>query len=166
MPVGSCLTGCCGLCGNHIQAWQACAKGAMGEVHAFEPHDEGSPVVQPNGSGNGPSSVGSHQFVALAGHHIAPAVLSSGSNVYEAFGPGFTLIALGAGAGEVQAFRDAAAALKLPLGVVEDARAGEAARYEARLVLVRPDCFVAWTSDTPGVDEAKARAVLTMANGG
>ena len=147
-------------------AWQARAQGAVGEVHAFEPNYENSPVVQPNGSGTGPSSVGSHRFVARAGHHIAPAVLSSGRNVYEAFGPGFTLIALGADAAEVQAFRDAAAALQLPLNVVEDTRAGEAARYEARLVLVRPDSFVAWTSDTPGVDAAQARAVLAMARGG
>jgi len=148
-------------------AWQARAKGAVGEVHAFEPNYEGSPVVQPNGSGQGPSSVGSHQFVARAGHHIAPAVLSSGRNVYEAFGPGYTLIALGASAVEAQAFRDAAAALTLPLNVVEDTRTGEAARYEARLVLVRPDSFVAWTSDTPGVvDAAQARTVLAMARGG
>lgn len=148
------------------EAWQARAKGAVGEVHSFEPNYEGSPVVQPGSSGKGPSSVGSHQFIARAGHHIAPAVLSSGSNVYEAFGPGFTLIALGASADEVRAFRDAAAALKLPLDVVEEARAGEAARYEARLVLVRPDSFVAWTSDSAGVSEAQARTVLAMANGG
>ena len=147
------------------EAWQARAQGAVGEVHAFEPNYEGSPVVQRDGSGKSPSSVGSHQFAARSGHHIAPAVLSSGRNVYEAFGPGFTLIALGASADEVQAFQEAAAAMALPLNVVEDARTGEAARYEARLVLVRPDSFVAWTSDTPGTDAAQAREVLAMARG-
>lgn len=148
------------------EAWQARAKGAVGEVHAFEPHYEGSPVVwQGDAQGKVCSAVGSHQFVARAGHHMAPATLSSGSNVYEAFGPGFTLLALGASAGEVQVFRDAASALNLPLGVIQEDAAPEAARYEARLVLVRPDNFVAWASDSP-VNEEQARAVLKKASGG
>jgi hypothetical protein len=47
--------------------------------------------------------------------------------------------------------------LNLPLTVLEDPGRGEMARYRARLVLVRPDQFVAWTSASPtlGVDEAR-----------
>jgi 4-hydroxyisophthalate hydroxylase len=41
--------------------------------------------------------------------------------------------------------------------VIEEPRQGEIARYDARLVLVRPDQFVAWASAAPtvGVDEAR-----------
>lgn len=85
--------------------------------------------------------------------------------MYETFGPGFTLLALGADAGAVQSFRDAAATLKLPLGVVEEAMTGEVARYEASLVLVRPDHFVAWNTDAQVVSKEEALKILERAIG-
>ena len=152
------------------EAVRARAQGAVGEVHAFEPHYEGSPVVWHRGGERGVSSAkGSHRFEARAGHHLAPAVLGSGTNVFEALGPGFTLLALGAHPDSVRAFRDAAAELNMPLTVVEDSAEGEAARYEARLVLVRPDQFVAWSARGPdpegrvAMDEASQ--VLKLAKG-
>lgn len=149
------------------EAWQARAKGAISEVHSFEPHYEGSPVLEHNGATEKVcSALGSHQFAARAGHHLAPAVLSSGRNVYETLGQGFTLLALGAAPASVQAFRDSACALEVPLNVVEDSLEGEGRRYEASLVLVRPDNFVAWTADAPIISEAQAREVLKTAKGG
>jgi 2-polyprenyl-6-methoxyphenol hydroxylase-like FAD-dependent oxidoreductase len=147
-------------------AWQARAQGAVGEVHAFEPNYEGSPAVWPGeGSGRACSAKGSHRFEARAGHHLAPAALASGANVYETLGPGFTLLALGEDAAGVQAFRDAAARLELPLTVVQAPAQGEAQRYAARWVLVRPDQFVAWASDDAGVSAETARRVLSLAQG-
>jgi 2-polyprenyl-6-methoxyphenol hydroxylase-like FAD-dependent oxidoreductase len=150
------------------RAWQARADGAAGEVNAFEPHYEGSPVVarDDDGARGGAvcSAVGSHEFAARAGHHLAPAVLASGRNVYEALGPGFTLLALGAGA--VPAFEAVAADLRLPFAVVQDPGDGETARYAARLVLVRPDHFVAWASAAPSaLGEDDARRVLHRVTG-
>jgi 4-hydroxyisophthalate hydroxylase len=83
--------------------------------------------------------------------------MASGRNVYEALGPGFTLLALDGDTNAVQTFERVAADLHLPLSVLEDPGQGETARYGARLVLVRPDQFVAWTSASPtlGVDEAR-----------
>jgi 2-polyprenyl-6-methoxyphenol hydroxylase-like FAD-dependent oxidoreductase len=148
------------------QALQARAKGAVGEVHAFEPNYEGSPVVWRRDGQPGVSSAkGSHRFEARAGHHIAPAVLGSGANVFELLGTGFTLLAFGADADSVQAFRTAAAELKLPLVVVEDAAQGEAARYEASLVLVRPDQFVTWSAHGTQVAADEARSILELARG-
>ena len=148
------------------EAWSARARGAVGEVHAFEPNYEGSPVVaSAQGSGASPSSVGSHRFVANPGHHLAPAVLSDGRNVYERFGAGFSLLAFGANAASVQALREAAQRIGLPLTVVEDAAQGEAARYEAALVLVRPDNFVAWTAGDETLETAAAERVLQRARG-
>lgn len=148
------------------RAWQARASGAVGEVHAFEPNYEGSPIVlgpaRPDGRGG--SAVGSHRFEARAGHHLAPAALSDGRNVYEALGPGFTLLGFGVEPQVLQAFERAAQELSLPLTVVQDTREGERGRYEAALVLVRPDQFVAWTSDGPaaGTDPLE---VLRRASG-
>ena len=148
------------------QAWQARTQGAVGEVHAFEPNYEGSPVVwQPPGEARVSSAKGSHRFDARAGHHLAPVVLGSGANVFEVLGPGFTLLALGAEPESVQAFRDAATRLNLPLVIVEDPGAGDTARFEAKLVLVRPDQFVAWSGHDARVSLHQARQVLDLAKG-
>ena len=147
-------------------AWQARTQGAVGEVHAFEPNYEGSPAVWQAGDAHRVSSAkGSHRFDARAGHHLAPATLESGTNVFEALGPGFTLLALGADADAVQVFRDAATDLAMPLSIVESASVGEAARYQARLVLVRPDQFVAWSTGEERVGVGEARRVLGVALG-
>lgn len=146
------------------QAWQARAQGAVGEVHAFEPHYEGSAVVW-GSQGRAPSAKGSHRFDARAGHHLAPAMLDAHRNVFDELGQGFTLLDLGASREAVEAFRAAAAALSLPLAVVACPRGSQADRYDATLVLVRPDQFVAWTSHGPGVDLKEARDILKLAGG-
>jgi 2-polyprenyl-6-methoxyphenol hydroxylase-like FAD-dependent oxidoreductase len=149
------------------RAWAARAEGAVGEVNAFEPHYEGSPVVSPGDGTHGAVSgaVGSHRFDARAGHHLAPAMMASGRNVYEALGLGLTLLALDADAETVQAFDRIAADLHLPLTVLEDPGRGEMARYRARLVLVRPDHFVAWTSASPALGADDARRLLHTVTG-
>ncbi len=145
-------------------AWHARAKGAVGEVHAFEPNYEGSPVMWPGGRG-ACSAKGSHRFEARAGHHLAPAALSDGRRVEEQLGSGWTLLALGAHPESVQAFRAAAEAFGAPLETIEDSGDGEARRYDAALVLVRPDHFVAWTTSETSVTRAQADAVLALAMG-
>ena len=98
--------------------------------------------------------MGSHQFAARAGHHLAPAALSTGPNVFEAMGEGFTLLAFGAQASRWQAFVAAAGDMGLPLTVVQDTCEGERERYQSSLVLVRPDQFVAWTGEAVSAQEA------------
>lgn len=147
-------------------AWHARAHGAVGEVHAFEPNYEGSPVLGQQANDTAVCSAkGSHRFDARAGHHLAPAQLPDGRNVFEAFGAGYTLLAMGAEALTVQRFAAAAQQAGLPLTVVQTPREGEAARYEAALVLVRPDAFVAWASPSAEVDEATVQAVLRRVQG-
>lgn len=147
-------------------AWKARSEGAVGEVHAFEPNYEGSPVITGEGQARaqGGSAVGRHEFQARAGHHLAPAVLSDGRNVYEKLGAGFTLLAFGADAPMVHAFVDAAVELGLPLQLIEDTDDGERQRYAATLILVRPDQFVAWAGLGVSSHE-RARSILQMACG-
>jgi 2-polyprenyl-6-methoxyphenol hydroxylase-like FAD-dependent oxidoreductase len=149
------------------------AQGAVGEVHAFEPHYQGSPIVwrPPGDVAALPvcSAKGSHRFEARPGHHLAPARLAAGGNVWDALGSGFTLLAIGGCADAVASFRSAAAALRIPLAVVtadaEGDAAGEVARYDARLVLVRPDQFVAWSSKSPALTLEEATGLLLLATG-
>ncbi|MEI8144985.1 MAG: FAD-dependent monooxygenase [Alphaproteobacteria bacterium] len=142
-------------------AWLGRQTGATSEVHAFEPHYEGSAVVfGPEGGVS--SAVGRHRAEARAGHHLTPRKLTDGRDVYEALGSGFTLIALDAADQVVSGFTEAAEALGIPLRVIRDDRTDARADYGASLILVRPDQYVAWTSISGAVE---ARAVLARAAG-
>jgi hypothetical protein len=108
------------------------------------------------------SAHGTHAFKARAGHHLAPQPLTTGRNVFEALGTGFTLVALDAEDDFVQSFEQAARAIGVPLTVIRDVCSDELKRYESRLILVRPDQYVAWHGDTPPRD---IRALLAKVTG-
>jgi 4-hydroxyisophthalate hydroxylase len=109
------------------------------------------------------STHGQHTVQARPGHHLAPAVLSTGRNVFEQLGPGYTLIALTDQARPATAFQTAAQALGMPLRVLADTFAGPRTAYGSRFTLVRPDQYVAWTGDDLPADPA---AVLRRVAGG
>ncbi|MBX9760652.1 MAG: FAD-dependent monooxygenase [Beijerinckiaceae bacterium] len=142
-------------------AWEARKSEGGARASAYVPNYAGSPVVfGPEGAASG--AHGEHLFKARAGHHLAPQPLSSGANVFEALGRGFTLLALGVDDAQVAAFAEAAKGLSIPLEIIRDTFEGDRTKYEARLVLVRPDQFVAWTGEAAPQD---ARAVLAKAAG-
>jgi hypothetical protein len=127
----------------------------------YEPHYEGSPIVL-GPPGGASSAHGSHTFKARAGHHLPPQLLTSGRNVFEELGAEFTLLAFDADDGTVRAFTDAAKAMGVPLKIVRDTyRAGRLA-YEAKLILVRPDRYIAWSAVEAPSDAA---ALLRKAAG-
>lgn len=131
-------------------AWGGMTSGEIAPA-SYEPHYEGSPVVW--GPADSTCGVHGHHTVrARAGHHLAPANLSSGSNVFEQLGRGFTLVALTADQQPVAAFRAAARLIGLPLRVVTDTLDDARAAYGCRYILIRPDQFVAWTGNQPPTD--------------
>jgi hypothetical protein len=135
-------------------------------VHAFEPNYEGSPVVWQNHPVSQVCSAkGSHQFKARAGHHLAPAALSNGKNVFEELGNGFTLLALSGASTDTQVLIDAAAAAGVPLTVIQEPSGSQADRYEAQWILVRPDQFVAWTSEEKTINPDLAHQLFKRLRG-
>jgi hypothetical protein len=72
--------------------------------------------------------------------------------VFEELGRGYTLIALDAPKTDVEALRQAAAAQGVPFKVVADTYAGGRKEYGCRMILVRPDQFIAWTGDAGPAD--------------
>ncbi|HLG84218.1 MAG TPA: FAD-dependent monooxygenase [Bradyrhizobium sp.] len=159
-------------------AWRARQSGARAEVNAFEPNYEGSPIVL-GATGASSSATGSHAYAARAGHHLAPQPLSSGRNIFEELGEGFTLIALDAD-DAAQAFAQAASRLRIPLKVIRDSATDGREKYQSQLILVRPDQFVAWSekawsekswpekacTEEKWAGEAEAAKVLQRAAGG
>jgi hypothetical protein len=129
------------------EAWRGAAK--LASLQSSEPYYEGSSVIL--GPAGGKCTIhGEHTLAARAGHHLTPQVLSSGRNVFEELSPWFTLLAFGADETAVSAFEQTASALSVPLKVVRDSFEEGRQAYASRLVLVRPDQYIAWCgSDAP-----------------
>jgi hypothetical protein len=141
-------------------AWHERYSGARAEVNTFEPNYEGSRIVF------GPadafcSAIGSHAHAARAGHHLTPLPLSSGRNIFEELGDGFTLLDLADGTAAAT-FAQAAAQLGIPLKVIKDTASGGREKYQAQIILVRPDQFVAHAG---AADGSEASDVLRRAVG-
>jgi hypothetical protein len=131
-------------------------------VNSFEPNYEGSSIVA-GPPGAACSAIGSHQFVARAGHHLSPRQLASGRNVFEELGDAFTLLDFGAPDAATASIRRAAESGGVPLKLVRDDSAEAREFYEAALILVRPDQFVAWDSDG---DVTDAEGIIRRVVGG
>ncbi len=135
------------------KAWEDRATAGAPRRATYEPNYEGSTVIM-GPPGGKISAHGTHTIEARAGHHLPPRTLSAGGDVYEAMpigaalnGTGFTLIALDAENGAVDAFEAAAGKLNIPLAVIKDSFDGGREEYDRHLILVRPDQYVVWVGD-------------------
>jgi 2-polyprenyl-6-methoxyphenol hydroxylase-like FAD-dependent oxidoreductase len=133
------------------QAWQNHTNAIGPNVLTYEPHYEGSSIVFGR-PGSKSSAKGAHTFEARAGHHLPPRLLSSGRNVFEELGNGFTLLAFETD--DASAFAKAADALRVPLKIVRDSYEAGRRDYEAKLILVRPDRYIAWAAHSSPADAA------------
>jgi 4-hydroxyisophthalate hydroxylase len=91
-------------------------------------------------------------------------MLSCGRNVFEELGDGFALLAFGVEDDAVARLAAAARARHVPLKIIRDTMAGGRDAYQAWLVLVRPDQYVAWTADAAPADgDAVIRRAVGLA---
>jgi hypothetical protein len=108
---------------------------------------EGSPIVVPDGTPRPPLQTSTYTPTSRPGSRAPHAWIGEGKSTLDLFGEGFVLLRFGANPPPARALQDAAAAVHMPLRIV-DINDAEASRlYERRLVLVRPDGQVAWRGD-------------------
>jgi len=128
------------------KAWKARESEGGARAQRYEPNYEGSNVVA-GAPGARCGAHGEHMFKARAGHHLAPQKLSNGRDVFDELGADFALLAFDADEENVKAIELAAKDLGVPMKTIRDSYSGGREAYEARLVLVRPDHFVAFAGD-------------------
>jgi len=129
------------------RAWAEYGQTRPMRPQSYEPHYAGSSVVM--GPPGAVCSIhGQMSLKAEAGHHLAPRQLSSGRNVFEELGHGFTLLAFDADDSSVQLLEFAAGDRRVPLKVVRDSYADGREQYQSRMILVRPDQYVVWAADS------------------
>ncbi|WP_296555249.1 FAD-dependent monooxygenase [Pigmentiphaga sp.] len=123
-------------------------------------HYSDSPIVRHSG---GRIADDPNEYVPTSdpGGRAPHAFLGNGVSLYDLFGKGFTLLCLKPGA-DVSAFRQAAAARRMPLAVANVDLREVRDLYACDLALVRPDHHVAWRGDDAAGD---ADAVLAQATG-
>jgi 2-polyprenyl-6-methoxyphenol hydroxylase-like FAD-dependent oxidoreductase len=113
---------------------------------------DSSPLIVPNPApalrpGARPAPDPAPRPGARPGARLPHVWLGPGRSVYDALGPGLTLLVLDAPAGSWEPLVQAAAKAGVPLDVLDLRPRDLRPRYGAGLVLVRPDQHVAWCAD-------------------
>ena len=116
---------------------------------------EGSPIIWPDGTPAPPFEPTSYVPTARPGARAPHAWLSPGRSTLDLFGRGFVLLRLGEEAPDAAPIDAAARRAGMPLTVETLCEPEICARYERRLVLVRPDGHVAWRDDALPPDPAR-----------
>jgi 2-polyprenyl-6-methoxyphenol hydroxylase-like FAD-dependent oxidoreductase len=119
-----------------------------------------SPIIAYDGTPQPPYTMDNFTASTVPGCRTPHVWLAAGRSLYDAMGDGFALVRLDRTI-DVTPFRDAAAARKVPLTVIDldPAEAGDA--YSEPLVLSRPDQHVAWRGSALPADPAALIARVT-----
>ena len=122
---------------------------------------DGSPIIVSDGTAPPPDTINNYQPTACPGGRAPHLWLGDGRSLYDAFGFEFTMLRLGTKPADAAPFVSAAAALGVPLTVVDVPTEEARDLYQADLALIRPDQIVAWR----GHSAADAASVLRRATG-
>lgn len=125
----------------------------------------GSPILAADGETPPPYSMGGFTPSTAPGCRAPHFWLADGRSLYDAFGPGYTLLRFDRQV-DVQPLVAAAKARQLPLVVLDaDARDELPPAYRHQLVLCRADQHVAWRGDAMPADPAGLVDLLRGARG-
>jgi hypothetical protein len=120
-----------------------------------------SPIIVPDGTPRPPEDTYDYRPAARPGSRAPHAWLAPETSILDLFGRNHVLLDFGAARDDVAAFRGAANRRGVPLDTHAIANAAAARLYEQKLVLVRPDGYVAWRGAAAG----DARAIIDRVRG-
>ncbi len=143
--------------------WDARANGDDSAVTQFLPHIAASPVVW-GAEGATSGAKAAHRHQAEAGFHLSPALIGDGVNVFDQLGDNFALITVGENAGSAPYFMRAADEIGLALDVIQMPKNSATDQWQAEIILVRPDHFIAYAGVQMSAFEG-ARRCLSRAVG-
>ena len=147
------------------QQWNERARGGQKEVQLYVPHYSGSPVID-NDTDAASGAVGNHSHTAIAGFHLSPRDIGEDQvDLFALMGGGFSLIAIDAPQCTLDEFAGAAANLGVPLTVIVGSRTTENAQWQADLILVRPDEYIAWAGSAAQAKPAQLLRRVIAADG-
>lgn len=106
-----------------------------------------SPIVVPDGSPRPADDTYDYAPIARPGSRAPHFWIEPGKSVLDLFGRHHVLLCFGDAAADATAFREAAQSRRLPLDIHIVADTAAAQLYQRKLVLVRPDGYVAWRGD-------------------
>ncbi|NBS46280.1 MAG: monooxygenase [Betaproteobacteria bacterium] len=124
-----------------------------------------SPLIAYDGEAHPPYSMGSFTASTVPGCRAPHFRLDDGRSLYDAFGPGYTLMCLRAGCeASVAALQAAAAAQRMPLAVLDLSTQQQVpAEYRHALLVARADAHTAWRGNA--LDAAAAQALVARLSG-
>tara|TARA_R110000868_G_scaffold32394_3_gene117790 strand:- start:5453 stop:7150 length:1698 start_codon:yes stop_codon:yes gene_type:complete len=125
---------------------------------------DGSPVIIGDGATPPPDDPKKYTPSAVPGGRAPHYWIDGRDSLFDTFGPGFTLLRLGATPPDTGDFAAAAAARGIPFKIVDVAEPGILDLYERPLALIRPDQHVAWRGDTAPADAGAMLDTLTGRN--
>jgi len=134
------------VAGDHLNAHARAEFNIPGIT--FGGRYDGSPVIVSDGTAPPPDSANTYVATACPGGRAPHLWLEDGRSLYDAFSFEFTLLRLGPNPASAEAFEKAAAALRVPLTIVDVTSDEARDLYQADLALIRPDQIVAWRGRT------------------
>jgi 2-polyprenyl-6-methoxyphenol hydroxylase-like FAD-dependent oxidoreductase len=153
-PAGDALRAELGQGAYDLNVQQFCCAGLnFGYFYA------GSPIIAHEAEPPPVYSMGGFTPSTVPGCRVPHFWLADGRSLYDAFGPGYTLLRFD-GMVDVTALLAAARARNMPLCIVDVHAAGIPAAYAHQLVLCRADQHVVWRGD--GLPDDSARLVMLL----
>ncbi|MES2975719.1 MAG: FAD-dependent oxidoreductase [Pseudomonadota bacterium] len=140
-PEGDALRADIGREAYDLNVQQFCCAGLN-----FGYYYSGSPIMPEDGEAPPPYSMGSFTPSTAPGCRAPHFWLEDGRSLYDAFGPGYTLLRFD-GATSVAPLLHAAQARKMPLVLLDVTAPGIPDAYRHKLVLCRADQHVVWRGD-------------------
>ena len=157
-PAGQAARALVGQEAYELNVQQFCCAGLN-----FGYYYQGSPIIMADGEAPPAYSMGNFTASTVPGCRAPHFWLQDGRSLYDAFGPGYTLLVRAAGL-DLSPLRAAAEAARLPLTVLDISAEPQVPEvYAHALVLCRSDQHVAWRGQALPADCQALVAVLTGA---